>query len=198
MFFLVSGSSGAGKTTIGPLVATRIEGLVFHDADERYGEALESWVAQGLEYQESGRDILLSTSRPMGELLACAEATQLTAIAGCLLDCDDLTRAHRLRARPPPNDQILDMDILCWASWHRMHADDPGWSQHTITNNGEHRRWERWTSWRHGDPRWRVPVFDTSADTPDQTAEAVALWVAEARANPPLHRDNRWWELGGK
>jgi hypothetical protein len=197
MFFLVSGSSGAGKTTTGPLVRAWMEDLVYHDADENLGEPLEFWVERGLAYEESGRDLLLSTSRPLGELLACREAINLSAIAGCLLDCDDLTRAERLRSRPPPRDRILSMDILCWASWHRMHADDPCWSQHTITGNGTDREWARWTGWRRGDPRWWVPVFDTSIEGPQETAGRLAAWIATARRSPPLSRASEWWRPGG-
>ena len=193
MFFLISGSSGAGKTAIGPHVARLVEGLVFHDADEHLGEPLEFWVDHGLEYDKEGVDMLLSTSRPYGELLACPKTIDLSAVAGCLMDCDDLTRATRLRSRPPPRNQILGMDILCWASWHRMHADDPGWSQHTITENGEERCWERWINWRRGDPRWNIPVFDTSDAELEETAAAIAAWVVGARRNPVVAREDRWW-----
>ena len=193
MFFLISGSSGAGKTAIGPHVAGRLDGLVFHDADENYGEPLDFWVDRGLEYQEVGKDLLLATSRPFGELLACPKSVKLTAVAGCLMDCDDLTRAGRLRARPPPRDEILGMDILCWAAFHRMHADDPAWEQRVICEDDEDRRWDRWTHWNREDPRWDIPVFDTSRTSPEETAHAMVEWIEAARLNPVLTQKGQWW-----
>src|SRR5437764_13624626 len=41
----------------------------------------------------------------------------------CLLDCDDVTRVDRLRQR---GTHGLDMHMLCWAAWMRVHAVDHG------------------------------------------------------------------------
>ena len=88
------------------------------------------------------------------------------------------------------------MSIVMWAAWHRMHAADPQWCQGTIT--GSEGRWERWTSWTKGDPRWRVPVFDTTEAPIEGTVELLAGWIDAMRASPPLVREQRWWVDGGE
>lgn len=201
MLFLLSGSSGAGKTTVGPAVAAAAEDIAFHDVDEERDsptadriERLDGWIARALTYAAAGRDMLLASQSPFGELLACPRAAELDAIAGCVLDCDDFVRADRLRSRPPPHDAILGMDILCWAVFHRMHARDPRWEQRVICTEGPTpRHWGRWRHWERDDPRWDVPIIDTSAETPARTARDVARWIEERRARPPLRRADAWW-----
>jgi hypothetical protein len=50
-----------------------------------------------------------------------------------------------------------------WAAWQRVHAVDPQWCPDVIRQErpGE-MQWERWDSWKRGDPRWRVHVIDTT------------------------------------
>jgi hypothetical protein len=92
---------------------------------------LEEWIGLALEAQQAGRDFLLASHSPLGELLACPSAPDLDGIAACLLDCVDTSRVTRMRERGinpkwPPTQHALN-----WASWHRMHAWDPQWSTET-------------------------------------------------------------------
>ena len=142
MFFLVSGAAASGKSTVVRGVATRMPDVECHDYDElpvrdEYArcEQLEGWVRQALRDQAGGRDFLLATHSPLGELLACPSAPELAGIAACLLDCSDPIRIARLRARGidprwPPSQATLN-----WAAWHRMHAWDPQWE--TAGDSGE-------------------------------------------------------------
>src|SRR4051794_24336291 len=106
MFFLISGSSAAGKSTASRLLGERVDRVECHDADEMVArtadercEQLELWVQRALETQASGRDFLLSSNSPLGELLACPSAPLLDGIAACLLDCSDEVREARYFAR---------------------------------------------------------------------------------------------------
>jgi hypothetical protein len=45
--------------------------------------------------------------------------------------------------------------------------------------------WGRWSDWETGDPRWRVHVVDTSAQSRADAATALASWIEEERE---LHR----------
>ena len=201
MLLLMSGSSAAGKTAVGPHVARLDERLIFHDSDERRAsgvrgriDTLESWIETALDYRRDGRDLLLGAQSPLGELLACPSATELDGIAGCVLDCNDYVRADRIRARGEAHAKILGMDIMSWGVFHRMHAADPQWEQRVICKSEDStRQWSRWTSWTSDDPRWRVPVFDTSDETVEETAGRVAAWAASCRVDPPLSSASLWW-----
>lgn len=200
MLILMSGSSAAGKTAVGPHVSRLVANLVFHDVDEPREapdedrlQALAYWMDRALEYSETGTDLLLASQSPFGELLACPNAIGIDAAAGCVLDCSDLVRATRIRARGHPHDQILGMDILCWAVFHRMHASDPQFEQRVICDNRAASTWSRWTSWTAEDPRWAIPVFDTSITTIHDTAHAIADWIARVRHDPPIQNERQWW-----
>ena len=197
VFFLVFGSSGAGKTSA--LVALRSQRpeLAVHDFDEigvpsdvdigwRH-QANERWVHRALDYQAAGVDMVLAGQTPLGELLAAPSAAQLEAISACLLDCDDETRVTRLRER---GEEWLErapgdlQDFVHWAEWMRRHAADPAWRQDVIRagDAAADMRWERWTDWRRGDPRWRVRVIDTSRASVERVAAELSAWVQDERA----------------
>ena len=198
MLLHVSGSSAVGKSTLVDRLAGEVESLACHDSDERIDEPLDHWdqrldywIDRALEYDKDGRDMLLATQRPFGEVLARPRAPDLSAIAGCVLDCRDVVLVERIRARSAPRNHRPGMSIVIWAAWHRMHAADPQWCQGAIT--GSEGRWERWTSWTKGDPRWRVPVFDTTEAPIERTVDLLAGWIDAMRVNPPLVREQRWW-----
>jgi hypothetical protein len=41
--------------------------------------------------------------------------------------------------------------------------------------------WERWSDWERGDPRWSVPIIDTTARAPAETVADLAAWIAVSR-----------------
>jgi hypothetical protein len=202
MFFLVSGGAASGKTTLARLLPAQMPGLVCHDADELPAanasmrwQNLEQWVQRALAAQAQGADFLLTSHSPLGELLACPSATQLNGIAACLLECADLVRIERIRARGidprwPPTQQTLS-----WASWHRMHADDPQWEPQAITQASPFpQHLGRWREWTHGDPRWQVACIDTTDINIAATVQAVQDWIAATRARPAiLAPSTSWW-----
>jgi hypothetical protein len=204
MFFLLFGSSAAGKTFALDTLRERLSDLAIHDFDEvgvppgadtswRH-RANETWVRRALEYQTQGTDLLLAGQTPFGELLATPSAPLLEGISACLIDCNDNTRVARLRARGPEwfaRSAGDFQDYLNWAEWMRRHASDPSWCVDVIRHPSTEAemRWERWSDWRAGDPRWRVRVIDTSALAVEQVADQLSAWIAEertrVRANTP-------------
>ena len=122
----------------------------------------------------------------MGEILACPSTPHLDGLAVCLLECSDVVvRADRLRARPAGG---LTQEILNWAAWQRMHADDPQWRQDVIRGAGaDVMRWERWDLWQRGDPRWAVWVVETMRLSVEETVGKLAHWVEECRRVRPLN-----------
>jgi hypothetical protein len=203
MFFLASGSAASGKTTLARLLPAQVTNLVCHDADEMVAidtdtrvRQLELWVQQALAAQAEGADFLLTSHSPLGELLSCPSATQLAGIAACLLDCGDVARIGRMRARGidprwPPSQALLN-----WASWHRMHADDPQWEQHVILDSSPFPELHaRWSAWRRGDPRWQVHVIDTTMLSVADSVRSVQAWIAAVRSRPTtlLIPAAQWW-----
>jgi hypothetical protein len=134
LLFLVSGSSGSGKSAVGWIVAERIDGLALLDFDdvprpaeptpERWAALLERLLQQAVELQAEGRDSLLLGWTPLSQLLESGAAARLDGVAGCLLDCDDETRRRRLEQRtvegwpePTPDDVS---ELLRFAEWLRQ------------------------------------------------------------------------------
>jgi hypothetical protein len=197
VFFLLFGSSAAGKTFALQELHGQVANLAIHDFDEigvppgadaawRH-RADEDWIGRALDYQAEGTDLLLAGQTPFGEILAAPSAPRLEAISACLLDCDDETRVRRLQARGREwfARTAGDLqDYLGWAAWLRGHASDPAWRpeviQHEATVDEMH--WSRWSDWRAGDPRWRVRVIDTSSLAVEKVAAELAEWIDDERA----------------
>jgi hypothetical protein len=196
LFFLVSGSRGSGKSTLIQEISGRLDNVECHDDDEvQFGDAitaevardedsrcqkLEEFVQLALEKQEEGRNFLLATQSPLGELLACPSAPKLNGVAACLLDCSDVVRITRMRERGDGPEWPPNQDALGWASWHRMHAWDPQWEQRVIVGNGPAAHdYQRWTDWEQRDARWQVAVIDTTELSVEQMVDGVVEWVDE-------------------
>ena len=98
--------------------------------------------------------------------------------------------------RAPDPRWPFGMDTLCWAAWHRMHAIDPQWEQRVLRNEAVAQyHWDRWSSWRPGDPRWQVTVVDTTALTVPQAVDRVSAWIERTRSEgTTLRHGTRWWE----
>ncbi|GGN20190.1 hypothetical protein [Streptomyces fuscichromogenes] len=134
MLLKLTGSSGAGKTTLAFAVTDRPDGVVVHGFDEvgvpdppippRWRNRMTGvWVHRALECQARGTDLLLSGNSPLGEVLA---APSLNGIAACLIDVADHDWRDRLAARDGGRWDHTATDAFCgWAAWHRRHARDP-------------------------------------------------------------------------
>jgi hypothetical protein len=186
MLYLVTGASGSGKTACLDILRQRNPQVVWCDFDEvgvptnadkvwRH-RTTEYWLQRAIQNQVKGLDTCINGNIILGEVLACPSASKINQLAVCLLDCSDVVRIDRLRAK---GSNGANMEMLCWAAWQRMHAVDPQWYQNTIREDGApEMRWERWENWQRGDPRWQTCVLDTTTLTIAEVAEAILQWMS--------------------
>jgi hypothetical protein len=200
MFLLVSGASGAGKSTARRLVAGELEPGVecveLHDVlpvpraptlawRQRATEAV---VCHALKLQKDGRHLLLAGDPvAAGEVLAAPSADRLDGIAVCLLDVGRDAQAARLVARG--DDPTLLVHHAAFADWLREHAVDPRHRPEVLQTDGwDQMRWERL---RRIDETgsWTMHVLDTSGLTAADVATELLDWCRRALAGqvPSMH-----------
>ena len=203
MLFLISGAAAAGKTTISQAVAERINDLILLEEDRlpaSTGEErlinLTFWIEEALSIEGEGKDVVLGTQSPLGEVLASPRAVELEGIAACLLDVHDFVRLDRWVQRGVHPDWPVGMDHFCWAAFHRLHARDPRFEQRVMLDRaGDESVWTRWTGWTADDPRWDVLILDTTNVELESTIQRVTGWIERVRAEgAPLMKKNEWWK----
>jgi hypothetical protein len=187
MIFFVTGASGSGKTACMPHLDRLLPQVRLYDFDAvgvppHAGaiwrqQTTEYWLRQALVHQMEPRDTLVCGGAVLGEILACPSASQVNGIAVCLLDCADVVRIDRLRAR---STHGATQDMLNWAAWQRLHAVDPQWRPDVIQRESASDM--QWARWQRGDPRWQVRVLDTTTFAPEEVAAQIASWVHQQRA----------------
>ena len=157
MFLLVTGASGAGKSTVrvavAPVLSPDVECVELHDVIDVPAfptlvwrqQATEAAVQRALALQNEQRHLLLSGDPvAAGEVLAAPSAAHLHGVAACLLDVGPEGQSARLIRRG--DAPALMADHHAFAPWMRGHASDPRHMPHVLSNNGwEAMRWERWT-----------------------------------------------------
>ncbi|MHB8600507.1 MAG: DEAD/DEAH box helicase family protein [Ktedonobacteraceae bacterium] len=219
MLFCLTGANGAGKSTclsglrsLHPHTSwydLHDHGVVPSDASHdiplnsttAWRQAItEYWLQKALLSQAQGQDMGVCGA-VFGELLACPSAESLAGIAVIMLDCSDVVRIDRLRARGD-GPECVTQDILSWAAWQRMHAADPQWRQDVIRAEGAPQmHWQRWEYWQRGDERWSMPIIDTTHLPLEKVVEQIAGWMLMqkhlyAQGNATLQEN--WWEETGK
>jgi hypothetical protein len=191
VFLLVTGASGAGKSTVRRLVAPELGGSVqcveLGDVVDVPGGPTVAWrqratemvVRRALELQTDDRHLLLSGDPvAAGEVLAAPSADQLDGVAACLLDVDRSAQAARLRSRG--DDPVLLVHHVAFADWMRGHARDPSHMPEVLITNGwEKMGWERWADGGMGVRPWAMDVIETSSLTAEQVATEVLGWCRQ-------------------
>lgn len=154
--FVVTGASGAGKTTVTPPLRRQLPECVVFEGDAvsqvaalGWNVCRNTWLHIAHEVALSGRSMVLCTSLMPDGLDTLPARKLLGPIYFCNLDCPDVVLAARLRARP---------------SWRHS-----GTEEVIVT----HQRFAAWLR-EHIDPSW-----DTAALTPDETAERIATWIRQ-------------------
>ena len=154
--FVVTGASGAGKSTItGPLRSLLPGCLVFETDVILHVAALgwDTWRNTWLQLTHAaalgGQATVLTGSLTPDQLERLPARKLIGPIHFALLDCPDDVLADRLRARPAWRHSSTEAKII------------------------EHQRFAAWL-------RARItPSFDTSAASPAEVAERIAAWVQE-------------------
>jgi gluconate kinase len=182
--YFVAGASGSGKTAIVENLKDLLgESVAIYDfddigvpadADKKWRQqATEKWL-QKIVAQK--RDVCLMGQMVLGEIVACPSARALGKISFCFFDVGDFERVQRLKKR---GGYSVDQNMLNWASWLRMHHQDPQWEQRVIIEGGweglDHSRWQALKEW---DQVARVVVCDTTGLSVEQVAQGVAEIVS--------------------
>jgi hypothetical protein len=189
VLLLVSGASGAGKSSVREGIAADVEPAVtaveLRDLDAVPQTPTIAWrqrmaeqaVLRAQELEGLGRHLLLAGDPvAAGEVVAAPSAPTID-IAVCLLDVDEATQRERLRRRGDP-EELLGSHVA-FADWMRHHARDPRYMPHVLSTAGWHEmRWSRLA----GMPAdlWRITVVDSSNLTKHQANQAVLQWVRDA------------------
>lgn len=203
MLYYVSGATASGKSTVTKAVAERFPNLTQFEEDSRLSRTtderranLELWLQDALEMERDGKDVILGSHSPLGELLAVESAPKLEGIAACLLDVHDFVRLERWDRRGVSEEWPMTIDHFCWAAFHRLHARDPQYDQRVLLDQpGSAQAWERWTHWTASDRRWSVPIMDSSSLDFAATMDLLSSWVELViQTGPTLRRDDHWWD----
>lgn len=188
MFFLVTGASGVGKSTVRELLAAEFAAMLDTaelailgvtpqwDLAWRH-QMVERIVRRALDARASGRSFLLCGDPvPPGELYAAPSADRLGPIAVCLLDASPEAQRERLTRRG--DDPALIPRHAAFAAWMRRHVADLAYRPDVITGGGwDAMRWDRWVDQALDVVPWTTEVIDTTSLSPPEVAARVAAWI---------------------
>ena len=165
--FLVSGASGAGKSTVCNALIGSLHNLVILDSDilwrpefnkpeENYRDFFETWLRVAKNISQAGRPVMLlgaGTGVP-GNIEPCVERRYFSEIHYLALVCSDEVLAQRLKARP---------------AWR-------GSSEQAFIENHIH-----FNQWLKGQQTGTQPIslIDTTYDPLETTVEQVKTWIRE-------------------
>jgi len=196
VFFLVTGASGVGKSTVRKLVEPEITGRVAVCELGMLGlipewslrwrhQAVEQVVQLALQKQREGMHFLLCGDPvPPGELYAAPSAGELAGIEVCLLDISAEKQIERLTQRGDAQEFIPHH--VAFAEWMRHHVKDHRYRPEVIMNGGwERMRWEVWNAEEVTLVPWKSEIIDTSDLEPAKVAERVLAWISGHQLTSP-------------
>jgi hypothetical protein len=186
VLLLISGASGAGKTSVREAIAGElvpdVEAIELRHLETVPAVPDIAWrqrmaeraVARSRVLDAQRRHLLLAgDSVAPGEVLAAPSATSVD-IAVCLLDVAEDTQRERLRSRGDP-EELLPHHVA-FAAWMRRHAEDPAHMPHVLTTGGwDGMRWSRLATLP-----WQITVIDGSAMSVAEAGSAALQWVRDA------------------
>jgi hypothetical protein len=189
VLLLVSGASGAGKSSVREAIATGLEPAVtaveLRDLDvipdtptlEWRQRMAERAVLRAKDLGERGCHLMLAGDPVAPGELVAAPSAPLIDMAVCLLDVDETAQRERLRRRGDPEE--LFPRHVAFADWMRHHARDPRHMPDVLSTDGwKAMQWSRLTDMPAG--QWRVSVIDSSKMTKPEANQAVLRWVVDA------------------
>lgn len=190
MFFLVTGASGVGKSTVRRLIEPEFAGVLEMVELGMLGSApqwkiewrhrmVERAVQRALAAQREGRHFLLCGDPvPPGEVWAAPSADRLDGLHVCLLDAGERAQTARLRERGDEAKYLPHH--VAFANWMRRHVVDPSHCPEAITGNAwPPMRWDRWVGVASAQPPWSSQIIDTSELSPHEVARGVARWLRQ-------------------
>ena len=134
--FILTGASGAGKSTIGLALTSAQRECVIMDSDvlwrqefatpeDGYRSYRNLWLRVAKNIGQSGRPVALVGSAIPEQFESCPERRYFSEIHSLALICDDGVLAERLRARPAwrgSGAASVIATILDFNRWRREHA----------------------------------------------------------------------------
>ncbi len=188
MFFLVTGASGVGKSTVRKLLepefapVLEIAELGMLGSTPKWSiewrhRMVERMVRRAIELGTEEKHFLLCGDPvPPGEVWAAPSADRLGGLEVCLLDAHEEAQTARLRARGDEARYIGHH--VAFANWMRRHVVDPGHMPEVLTRNAwPEMSWDRWVGRALSCPPWSSEVIDTSDLEPAEVARRVAHWL---------------------
>lgn len=218
MFFLVTGASGVGKSTVRKLIEPEFADFLEAAELGMLGSTpkwniewrhrmVERMVRRALDAQREGRHFLLCGDPvPPGEVWAAPSADRLDRLDVCLLDAGEEAQTARLLERG--DDSNFIRHHVAFADWMRHHVVDHRHRPEVITRNAwPQMRWERWVGIAAIQPPWSSHIIETSELGPTEVAHLVAQWLRQhIHANktdapnpattPPFRFGNHWRRVG--
>lgn len=153
-------------------------------------QTAEVAVRRALGLRSSGWHLLLAGDPvPLIEIVAAPSASELDAVAACLLDATADVQATRLQGRG--DHPALLPHHQAFAEWMRRQASDPLHMQHVASDHGwAEMRWDRLQ--RLADD-WSMHTINTSQLSENEVADAVLAWCRLALAGeaPALYLQQR-------
>jgi len=190
MYFLVTGASGVGKSTIRKLIepdfADVLEaaelgmlGSTPKWSIEWRHQMVERTVRRALEAQREGKHFLLCGDPvPPGEVWAAPSANRLDGLAVCLLDAGEEAQTGRLLQRG--DDSNFIPHHVAFADWMRHHVVDHRHRPEVITTDAwPQMRWDRWVGSAAVQQPWSSHIIETSELCPTEVARLVAQWLRQ-------------------
>jgi hypothetical protein len=194
MLFLIMGASGSGKSSSLPGLQQQRPDIDWRDFDDAPQHptntaerqlTTEYWLKLATQNQALGISTGIAGTVVLGEVLACPASSATEGVHALLLDCSDVVRIDRIRARDGSGASCATQEMLCWAAWLRMHASDPQGRQDVIQSQGAPgMNWKSWSSWNRNDARWNVRVLDNTFLSVGETTSALVAWVNKCLVTP--------------
>lgn len=164
---IVSGASGAGKSTVCQRLLGKLDSVVLLDSDilwrpefnkpeENYRDFFETWLRMAKNISQSGRPVVLfgAGMGVPGNIEPCVERRYFSDIHYLALICDEEVLTERLRARP---------------AWRG--SGEEAYIQ-------EHVRFNRWFK-EQGHKSSSISLVDTTDLSLQTTLEQVRSWIGE-------------------
>jgi hypothetical protein len=165
--FLITGASGAGKSSVCGLLPGLLPECVVLESDLLWRKEFTSedddgrsdfhelWLRVAKAINQSGRPVVLCGTVIPAKLESLQQRRYFSELFYLALVCDDLTLEDRLKMRP---------------DWRFRHSDRTEFTEKMIVFN----RWLRDNASTTEPP---MSVLDTSILTVDEVAERTARWV---------------------
>ena len=175
---VVSGASGAGKSTVCNMLVGRMTNVVVLDADilwrpefnspvDNYRAFFDVWLRMCKNISQSGRPVVLFGAGfgVPHNIEPRVERRYFSSVEYLALVCSDASLAQRLERRPAWRD-----------------AREPAWIE-------EQKRFNQWFK-DYGASKPAIALLDTTDVEPNETAEQVRRWIDEIVEHadiPPLN-----------